>query len=141
MDSDKSSRITVQIKLLAPVEKVWHYWTEPDHITKWNFASDDWQTTFSENDLRSGGKFLSRMEAKDGSSGFDFFGTYDEVKLYERISYTLGDNRKVQIDFIPNNGETILIETFDAETTYTPEKQQEGWQAILNNFKKHVEQG
>ena len=139
MHSDKSLRITVQINISAPVEKVCDYWTTPKHIMNWNFASDYWQTTFSENDLRPGGKFLSRMEAKDGSSGFDFAGTYDEVKLYERISYTLGD-RKVQIDFIPGNGETALIESFDAEETYSPEKQQQGWQAILNNFKMYVEQ-
>ena len=95
----------------APVEKVWEYWTEPDHITKWSNASDDWHTPYAENDLRVGGKFVSRMEAKDGSFGFDFGGVYDEVRANEFISYTLGDGRKVEITFIPQekheNGRSI----------------------------------
>ncbi|MDO6851821.1 SRPBCC family protein [Priestia megaterium] len=133
-------KITVETTVQAPVEKVWKYWTEPTHIAKWNKASDDWHTPLAENDLRAGGKFLSRMEAKDGSFGFDFGGIYDEVKLHEVIAYTLGDGRKVEITFKDQETETEVIETFDAETGNTIELQQQGWQAILDNFKKYVEQ-
>ena len=116
MTKENNSKITIETTVNAPVEKVWKYWTEPKHITKWNNASDDWHTPFAENDLRVGGKFLSRMEAKDGSFGFDFGGVYDEVKLNEIISYTLGDGRKVEITFIGQENDTKIIETFDAET-------------------------
>jgi uncharacterized protein YndB with AHSA1/START domain len=133
-------KITVETTVQAPVEKVWKYWTEPTSITKWNKASDDWHTPLAENDLRAGGKFLSRMEAKDDSFGFDFGGIYDEVKLHEVIAYTLGDGRKVKITFKAQENETEVIETFDAETENTIELQQQGWQAILDNFKKYVEQ-
>ena len=95
------SVLTVEAIVHAPLEKVWEYWTVPDHITKWSTPSDDWHTTYAENDLRVGGKFVSRMEAKDGSYGFDFGGVYDEVRAHEFISYTLGDGRKVEITFIP----------------------------------------
>lgn len=134
------SVITVEAIVHAPVEKVWEYWTTPDHIAKWNNASDDWHTPYAENDLRVGGKFVSRMEAKDGSFGFDFGGIYDEVRAKEFISYTLGDGRKVEITFIPQDNDTKVIEVFDPETTNPIEMQREGWQAILNNFKKHAEQ-
>lgn len=133
-------KITVKTTVNTPVEKVWEYWTEPKHITKWNNASDDWHTPIAENDLRVGGKFLTRMEAKDGSFGFDFGGIYDEVKLNEVISYTLGDGRKVTITFTGQGNETEVIETFDAETMNSIEMQQAGWQAILDNFKKYSEQ-
>lgn len=133
------SVITVEAIVHAPVEKVWEYWTAPDHIAKWNNASDDWHTPYAENDLRAGGKFVSRMEAKDGSFGFDFGGIYDEVRAQEFISYTLGDGRKVEITFIPQDNDTKVIEVFDPETTNPIEMQREGWQAILNNFKKHAE--
>jgi uncharacterized protein YndB with AHSA1/START domain len=131
--------ITIRTAVKAPVEKVWECWTEPKHITKWNSASDDWHTPFAENDLRVGGKFTSRMEAKDGSFGFDFGGTYDEVRLYEVIAYTLGDGRKVKITFAGQENETLITETFDAETTNSVEMQQQGWQAILDHFKKYTE--
>ncbi|WP_148359010.1 SRPBCC family protein [Peribacillus simplex] len=133
-------KVTVETTIQAPIEKVWKYWTEPDHITKWNNPSDDWHTPFAENALRPGGKFVSRMEAKDGSAGFDFGGIYDEVKLNEVISYTMGDGRKVKITFKEQENEIEVIETFDAETTHPIEFQKQGWQAILNNFKKYVEQ-
>ncbi|WP_144528628.1 SRPBCC family protein [Peribacillus simplex] len=133
-------KVTVETTIQAPIEKVWKYWTEPDHITKWNNPSDDWHTPFAENDLRQGGKFVSRMEAKDGSAGFDFGGIYDEVKLHEVIAYTMGDGRKVKITFKEQENEIEVIETFDAETTHPIEFQKQGWQAILNNFKKYVEQ-
>ncbi|MEH7417471.1 SRPBCC family protein [Neobacillus drentensis] len=133
-------KITVETTVQAPVETVWKLWTEPVHITKWNTASDDWHTPFAENDLREGGKFVSRMEAKDGSFGFDLGGIYDEVKLHEVIAYTLGDGRKVKITFKGHENETEVIESFDAETTNPIELQQQGWQAILDNFKKYAEQ-
>jgi len=140
MEIGNNSKIVVATIVNAPIEKVWKYWTEPEYIIKWNYASDDWHAPFSENDLRVGGKFLSRMEAKDGSFGFDFSGIYDEVKLYENISYTLGDGRKVIITFIRQENETKIVETFDAEKENSIEEQQKGWQSILENFKKHTEQ-
>ena len=139
MDTNHS-RLTVEAIVHVPVGKVWEYWTEPDHIKKWSKASDDWHTPHAENDLRVGGKFVSRMEAKDGSFGFDFGGIYDEVRAHEYISYTLGDGRKVEITFIPQGNDTKVIEVFEAEMSNPIEMQQEGWQAILNNFKKHAEQ-
>jgi uncharacterized protein YndB with AHSA1/START domain len=140
MTTGNNVKITVKTSVNAPVEKVWEYWTEPKHITQWNNASDDWHTPVAENDLTVGGKFLTRMEAKDGSFGFDFGGIYDEVKLNEVISYTMGDGRKVTITFKSQGNETEVIETFDAETTNPIEMQQAGWQAILDNFKKYAEQ-
>ena len=140
MATGNNEKITVKTTVHAPIQKVWEYWTEPEHITKWNNASDDWHTPLAENDLTIGGKFLTRMEAKDGSFGFDFSGIYDEVNVNEVISYTLGDGRKVTITFKGQGNETEVIETFDAETTNPIEMQQAGWQAILDNFKKYVEQ-
>src|SRR5688572_6983414 len=99
METKNKTTITVEASVKAPVEKVWKYWTSPDHIKKWNNANDDWHTPKAENDLRTGGKFLSRMEAKDGSFGFDFEGVYDEVRTNELISYTMPDGRKVKITF------------------------------------------
>jgi uncharacterized protein YndB with AHSA1/START domain len=131
--------LTIKTTVDAPVETVWKYWTTPEHIKEWNNASEDWHTTAAENDLRAGGKFLSRMEAKDGSFGFDFCGIYDEVKLYEVIAYTLEDGRKVQITFASEEKKTEVTETFEAEDTNSIELQQTGWQAILDNFKKYVE--
>jgi uncharacterized protein YndB with AHSA1/START domain len=132
-------KITIETIVHAPVERVWKYWTEPKHITIWNHASDDWHTSFAENDLRIGGKFLSRMEAKDGSFGFDFSGVYDEVIINEGVSYTLGDGRKVNITFISQENETKIIEVFESENENPIELQEAGWQAILDNFKKYAE--
>lgn len=137
---ETAKKITVETTVHIPVETVWKYWTEPAHIKKWNNASDEWHTPVTENDLRAGGKFLSRMEAKDGSFGFDFSGIYDEVILHEVIAYTLGDGRKVKITFKGLENGTEVIETFDAETSNPIEFQQQGWQAILDNFKKYAEQ-
>lgn len=139
MEGNAKSIITVEATVHASAEKVWTYWTEPEYIKKWNHASDDWHTTSAENDLRVGGKFSSRMEAKDGSFGFDFGGTYDEVKPHHFISYTLGDGRKVSITFEKAGNETKVVEEFEAEATNSNEMQQSGWQAILDNFKKWVE--
>ena len=106
METAEKTKITVETTVKAPVEKVWDYWTKPEHITQWNHASDDWHSPRAENDLRAGGKFSARMEAKDGSMGFDFGGVYDEVKEYEHIAYTLGDDRKVVVDFSGSGNET-----------------------------------
>lgn len=135
----KKAAITVQARVAAPLEKVWEFWTTPEHIKQWNNASDDWHTPHAENDLRKGGKFLSRMEAKDGSFGFDFEGTYDEVLRHDRIRYTMEDGRQVKIEFASDDGTTTVTETFDPEETNSPEMQRDGWQAILDNFRKYVE--
>ena len=139
METANKTNITVEATVNAPVEKVWKIWNEPDHITKWAAASDDWHTTRSENELREGGKFLSRMEAKDGSFGFDFGGIYDKVKTNEVIEYTMGDGRKVTVQFNGIGNETKVVETFEAESTNPIEMQRGGWQAILDNFKKYTE--
>lgn len=139
METANKTSITVENTVNAPVAKIWEYWSAPQHITKWAAASDDWHTTFAENDLRVGGKFKSRMEAKDGSFGFDFGGVYDEVKVNERIDYTLGDGRKVAILFSKNGNGTKIVQTFEAEGTNPIEMQRGGWQAILDNFKKYTE--
>lgn len=140
METTKSTtKVTVEATINAPVEKVWNYWSEPAHIMKWNSASDDWHTPFSENDLRTGGEFKSRMEAKDGSFGFDFGGTYDDVVTHKRIAYTMGDGRKVHVDFTTTGDQTHVSETFDAESQNPVEMQRGGWQAILDNFKKYTE--
>lgn len=132
-------KITIEATVQAPVEKVWETWTKPEHITQWSFASEDWFTPKAENDLRVGGEFTTRMEAKDGSFGFDFGGIYDEVTEHKLISYTLGDGRKVKIEFEENGDETKVIETFDPEDQNPVEMQRGGWQAILNNYKKYTE--
>ncbi len=110
------------------------------HITKWSFASDDWHTPWAKNDLRAGGSFSSRMEAKDGSMGFEFGGVYDAVTTNEHISYTMEDGRKVKIDFTADGNFTKVVQIFDAESENSVEMQQAGWQAILDNFKKYAEQ-
>lgn len=132
--------ITVRSEVNASVETVWNIWIDPQHIKKWNNASPDWHTPKAENDLREGGRFLSRMEARDGSIGFDFWGVYNKVEKNQSIEYTIGDGRKVQITFIPEGNITTVIETFEAEETNPVEMQQAGWQSILNNFKKYVEE-
>jgi uncharacterized protein YndB with AHSA1/START domain len=137
--AEQPIQITVEATVSAPVDKVWKFWTMPEHITKWNNASEDWHTPRAENDLRVGGKFNARMEAKDGSFGFDFGGVYDEVKSNETIAYTIGDGRKVKVRFAPDGNKTKVSETFEAETMNPIDMQQGGWQAILNNFKKYTE--
>ena len=139
METATSTTITVETNVKAPVEKVWTFWSAPEHITRWCNASDDWHTPRAENDLRQGGQFLTRMEAKDGSFGFDFGGVYDEVKTHERIRYTMGDGRKVSIRFTSVPEGTRVTETFDPEQTNSLEMQKNGWQAILDNFKKYTE--
>lgn len=139
METQPLTNMTVETRVKAPVEKVWECWTSPSHITQWNQASDDWHSPRAENDLRPGGKFMTRMEAKTGDMGFDFEGIYDEVIPHELISYTMGDGRKVNVRFKASGEETIVIESFDAETTHSPEMQQAGWQAILDSFRMYTE--
>ncbi len=139
MKSTEKIFITVETLVLKPIEHVWKCWTVPTHITQWNNASDDWHTPRAENDLRVGGKFVSRMEAKDGSFGFDFGGVYDEVKINERISYTMSDGRIANVFFTTNGNETKITESFEAESINSIELQRGGWQAILDNFKKYSE--
>lgn len=139
-NESNESKVKVQAVIQAPVEKVWKYWTEPDHITKWYQASEDWHAPKAENDLRVGGKFLTRMEAKDGSMGFDFIGVYTVVKPQEEISYTLEDGREVDISFIDQGNETKVVERFEPESSNPVDFQQAGWQAILDNFKTYTEE-
>ena len=137
---EPTNTIKVETIVNAPLEKVWSHWSEPTHITKWCFASDDWHAPSAENDLRTGGKFKTRMEAKDGSVGFDFEAEYTNVEMHKLIEYKLADDRKVKITFASNGNETTVTETFDPENENPIEMQRAGWQAILNNFKKYSEQ-
>jgi uncharacterized protein YndB with AHSA1/START domain len=133
------SRITVETTVDADVNKVWDSWTKPEHITKWNFAADDWQCPSAENDLRVGGKYAARMEAKDGSFGFDFEAIYDEVVDNEKLTYTMVDGRQATTTFEDLGGKTNVKTVFDAEEENSVELQKGGWQAILDNFKKYTE--
>lgn len=135
----EKTTLTINTTINAPVKKVWEMFNNPEHVIKWNNPSPDWHTPKAENELREGGNFVYRMEAKDGSFGFDFGGTYDEVKAHERIAYTLGDGRKVDADFKEEGDVTHIVENFEAETQNTLEMQQAGWQGILDNFKSYVE--
>ncbi len=139
MATTEKTTITVTATIDASVEKVWQLWTTPHHITQWNNASEDWHSPKAENDLQKGGRFNYRMEAKDGSFGFDFNGVYTEVKNHELIAYNIEDGRKVEILFAEHGYQTKITETFEAEDVNSIELQQNGWQAILDNFKKYVE--
>jgi uncharacterized protein YndB with AHSA1/START domain len=139
MESSENPMITVLTKINAPLEQVWKCWTSPEDIVCWNNASDDWHTTNADNFLEVGGKFNYRMEAKNGSFGFDFWGIYNKVIAQQLIEITLGDERKMRVTFSSANGETEVVETFEAENENSVELQRSGWQAILNNFKKYVE--
>lgn len=131
-------KITVEAKVHAPIERVWRAYTSPDDIVQWNAASDDWHTTKSSVDLRVGGAFSSRMEAKDGSVGFDFAGTYTNVVPHRLIVYSFGD-REAKVEFAEIPEGVIVKVSFDAESTHSIDQQKAGWQAILNNFARHVE--
>jgi uncharacterized protein YndB with AHSA1/START domain len=139
METTQKETIIVEVVVEASMDVVWKLWTTPEDIVQWNQASDDWHTPSATNDLRSGGKFLFRMEAKDGSFGFDFSGVYDNVKARESLAYTMGDGRKVEITFTGKGIETRITETFEVESENSLEMQRNGWQAILNNFKKFAE--
>lgn len=131
--------ITVKTTIDASIEKVWSFWTLPEHITKWSFASPDWHTPYAENDLREGGKFKSTMAAKDDSMSFDFEGEYTLIKQNKVIEYIMADGRKVEITFNETSDGVEVIERFDPETQNPEEMQRGGWQAILDNFKRYVE--
>ncbi len=135
----EKTAITVETTVNAPVEKVWRLWTEPDHIRNWNNASDDWHTPQAVNDLRSGGHFSFTMAAKNGSFSFDFAGVYNEVAENQRIAYTIGDGRKVEVLFQGTGDQTRITETFEAENINSRDMQRDGWQAILDNFKRYAE--
>jgi uncharacterized protein YndB with AHSA1/START domain len=132
-------KITVETVVKAEPSRVWNAWNNPADIKQWNNASDDWHTTASTVDLREGGKFTSRMEARDGSEGFDFEGTYTRVDPEKAIEYRMPDGREVKVEFIKRADGVLVKETFDTENENTPELQRQGWQAVLDNFGKHVE--
>lgn len=134
-----TTKITIEAIANAPIAKVWEAWNTPADIMQWNAADPSWHSPNSENDLTVGGKFKHRMEARDGSFGFDFEGVYDVVEHHKEITYTMGDGRQATTLFDEQEGRTHIQTTFDAETTNDPEFQQQGWQAILNNFVKYVE--
>lgn len=139
MSTPTNNVVTISTRINAPVEKSWDYFFTPEHIVKWNTASDDWHTPSASGDLRPGGRFTSRMEARDGSMGFDFGGVYDEVIPNKFASYTMDDGRKVSISFISTENGTEIVEKFEAETSNPVQFQQAGWQAILDSFKKYTE--
>lgn len=131
-------KITVETIVLAPIEQVWRAYTTPEDIVQWNAASADWHTTKASVDLRVGGAFSSRMEAKDGSFGFDFAGTYTNVVPLRLLEYAFGD-RAAKVEFTETPDGVVVKVAFDAETTHSIEQQQGGWQAILDNFARHAE--
>lgn len=131
--------ITIETIIHAPAEEVWKHWSKPEHIVQWAFASDDWEAPHAENDLRVGGKFKTAMAAKDGSAGFDFTGTYTNVKEHELIEYEMDDGRHVRVEFTELPEGVKVIESFEPENENPEEMQRSGWQAILDNFKKYVE--
>ena len=139
METVKNKTITVETTVKASLEKVWSYWTEPCHITKWYFASDDWQSPYAENDLKVNGKFKTKMASKDGSAGFDFEGVYTRVILHKMIEYSIPDGRRVLISFSGNKNKVKVVESFEAENENPYEMQKGGWQSILDNFRKYVE--
>lgn len=134
----RAQSITVQTTVAAPVERVWAAYTTPDDIKQWNSASEDWHTPSAAVDLREGGAFSSRMEAKDGSMGFDFAGTYTKIEMHRRIAYDFGD-RRAEVDFVPDERGVRVSVTFDAESENPIEMQRAGWQSILDNFKRYVD--
>lgn len=134
-------KITVETRVNASLTRVWDAWNNPADIEQWNSAQEDWHTTHSTVDLREGGKFLSRMEAKDGSEGFDFEGTYTRIVPHSTIEYRMGDGREVQVEFRESDAGVLVRTTFDAENVYPPEVQRHGWQAILDNFARYVAAG
>jgi uncharacterized protein YndB with AHSA1/START domain len=131
--------ITVKTVVNAPIKKVWEFWTQPKHITKWNHASDDWHCPKAENNLKTGGKFNYTMASKEGVMSFDFEGTYSNVKEFSSIEYNILGGRKVIINFEETNNGVEITESFEPEDVNSRELQKNGWQAILDNFKKHTE--
>jgi uncharacterized protein YndB with AHSA1/START domain len=134
-----SNKITINANINADATKAWDYYTKPEHITKWNFADPSWHCPTAENDMKVGGKYKARMEAKDGSFGFDFEATYNNIVPGKSFVYTMPDNRQVSVDFVPAGSNTNITVVFDAETENPVEMQKAGWQSILDNFKRYVE--
>lgn len=133
-------KITIKATVFADKQKVWDYYTQPEHITKWNFADPNWHCPTATNDMKVGGRYVARMEAKDGSFGFDFEATYNEIVAGEKFTYTMADNRVVNANFKELGEKTEVTITFDAENENPVDMQQQGWQSILDNFKKYAEQ-
>lgn len=131
--------ITIETTISADAATVWHAWTSPEHIVQWNHASEDWHSPAAQNDLRVGGRFCFTMAAKDNSMSFDFTGTYTAIEPLTHLAYTIDDGRTVDVTFTRIEGKVHVVESFEAEKMNAPEMQQAGWQAILNNFKRHVE--
>ncbi len=139
MSKSRNTIVTVETTVLVAIEKAWELFTKPEHIINWNFATDEWHCPSAVNEFKPGGKFVWRMEAKDGSMGFDFSGIYENIILNKRIAYKLDDDRQVTIYFSELAQGTKVIETFDPENNNPIDIQREGWQAILENFKKYAE--
>jgi len=139
MATKEKTSITVETTVKSAVEKVWKYWSEPEHIKKWAFAMDSWHAPYAENDLKTNGKFKTTMAAKDGSVSFDFEGVYTKVETNKRIEYIMADGRTVKVLFDSHGKETKVTETFDAEDEHSIDQQRMGWQTILENFKKYTE--
>ncbi len=139
VDPAGRKNVTVRVLVQAPLKDVWEAWTKPEHITKWYFASDDWEAPRAENDVRVGGKFVTAMAARDKSAGFDFEGMYTKVQVHELLEYDIADGRHVRVEFVQSPEGIILTETFEMEQVNSEELQRAGWQAILNNFKKYTE--
>ncbi|MES2108636.1 MAG: SRPBCC family protein [Bacteroidota bacterium] len=139
MAQEQNNTITVEATINAGLEKVWEFWTSPEHITQWAFASDDWHAPYADNDARTGGKFKTTMAAKDGSFSFDFEGVYSNVEEHTLIEYAMADGRWVKIQFSGDDKTTTVTEEFVPENQNSLEMQKGGWQAILDNFKRHVE--
>jgi uncharacterized protein YndB with AHSA1/START domain len=132
-------QITIETTINAPMDRVWDAWTTPNDITEWNFAIEEWCCPNAKLDFKVGGNFAYRMEAKDGSTGFNFAGKFIAIDAHKSIEYVLGDDRKVAIDFLDTGEGIRVVETFEADDEYSAEQQRQGWQSILNNFKKYVE--
>lgn len=139
METNKKPVVTIEATVNAPVEKVWKYWGEPQHITQWAFASPDWHAPKAENDLRTNGKFSTTMAAKDGSYSFEFGGVYTNVEPKKLAEYELGDGRKVSVSFSGSGDQTKVVQTFEAESENPVDMQKAGWQAILDNMKRYTE--
>lgn len=134
-----TAKITIQTTVFADLPKAWDYYTSPEHVTKWNFASEDWHCPSAQNDMRVGGKFVARMEAKDGSFGFDFEAVYQEIRDQAGFTYAMTDGRTVETNFEPVEGGTMITTTFDPEEQNSVEFQKQGWQAILDSYKRYTE--
>lgn len=134
-----TTKITIQAVVAADRQKVWDRYTQPEHITKWNFATDTWHCPAASNDMRVGGKYLARMEAKDGSFAFDFEAVYNEIVDGEKFTYTMPDNREIQVTFEQTDDKTLVTVTFDPENENPVDLQRSGWQSILDNFRKYAE--